>query len=70
MNANPPLAVIDTESAPLKSTRPEPARFSTVPPMTYVFVAQLTTTLVTAPAPTVPVPPLTLHVWTGAVGFV
>ena len=68
-NENVPLALMERLSPPLSwSTRPVPASPLTVPPMVYVFVAQLTLTLVTLAAPTVPVPPDTLHVCEGEDG--
>ena len=69
-NAKPPFAVMATVSDPFWRTSPDPARPLTVPPTENAEVLQLTWTLVTAPAPTVPFPPATVHAWVGALGWV
>jgi hypothetical protein len=68
-NAKVPLAATLTVAAPFERTSPLPARPVTVPPRVKVLVLQLTTTLATSSATTLPVPPLTLQTWAGDVGF-
>ena len=68
--ANVPFAFTVMSLPPLFwSTRPLPARPDTDPPTVKVFDAQLITTVVTLPEAIVPVPPVTLHVCDGAVGW-
>ena len=52
----------------LARTRPDPDNPKTLPPTVYVFVAQLTETLLTLPPVTVPLPEVTVQVWLGFVG--
>ena len=50
-------------SLPLLRKTTVPVSPVIVPPMVYAVVEQLTWMLVTLPATTVPVPPMTTHVW-------
>src|SRR5450432_2490782 len=64
------LALRERLFPPLFASTTVPFRPAMVPPTTKVLVAQLTTTPVTLPEPTAPVPPLTVHACTGAPGCV
>lgn len=67
--ANVPFAVTGRSLPPLTCrTSPVPTSPVTVPPMAYLLVVQFTRMLATSPLPTVPVPPLTLHVCEGLFG--
>src|SRR4030095_17053946 len=67
----PPSAPIDRLSPPLFwSTTAEPASPPTLPPTVKSLVLQLTTTLVTLAAPTVPEPLPTVQACVGPLGWV
>jgi hypothetical protein len=70
-NEKEPFVVMKVWSPPLSftTTVAPPARPTTIPPMVKVSDAQLTTTVVTAAALTVPLAALTEHVWPGACVF-
>src|SRR3569833_1430807 len=60
---NGPLALMTRLSPPLFWRMTVPAKPERLPPMVYVLVEQVTDTLVTFTAPTMPVPLPTVQVW-------